>query len=551
MVSSIPVAGFVMPEINPELPPGGIYAIAVSLLVAIVVIDYLFTRPRRIKNLPAVPSRIPVWGSLSILFPQAKSSKDSPCSKFEELAQKYGDLYQVRLGTRNVVVANSYDSILRLWCYHNIRNNNSRPILHTFHGILSQSKVYTVGTTPFGDSYLRSRKYMSSRLLNESSNRKYNSTVISDEATKLIKSMLANAEYGFVEVDITRDCQYFHLAVALILTYGYEIDVCGNEEDKKLADEMIYVENYITKIRSHIQNVQDYLPWIIRPFFNLFSSKSSISKQLYVRRNKYLTKFQNFTSCNMNGPTEYVCRSLIYNYFKNGDQDKLNKDQLGSICLTMVSAGLDNTPLNFQYAMIQLSQSPHVCKTARLKLLECFDNDSIQAWDNCHVEASCPYMVAIVKETLRLFTVLPMCLPRETTRDIVLGDAVIPRGTTLFMNAWAGNHDKTRFYKPLEFIPERWLDPESGLIDCNTRHFSFGAGSRMCLGNNLAFKELYVLLCKFLLMFDISPGPNEMETLNPLELNQFPESIAIEPIELQIRYTIRDLTLSKYVEAVQ
>ncbi|KAH3672306.1 hypothetical protein OGATHE_002353, partial [Ogataea polymorpha] len=48
-----------------------------------------------------------------------------------------------------------------------------------------------------------------------------------DEATKLIKSMLANAEYGFVEVDITRDCQYFHLAVALILTYGYEIDVCA------------------------------------------------------------------------------------------------------------------------------------------------------------------------------------------------------------------------------------------------------------------------------------------------------------------------------------
>ncbi|KAG7695486.1 hypothetical protein KL930_003483 [Ogataea haglerorum] len=524
--------------------------IAALLLLALVAADYIYIRPHRIKNLPSVPWMIPFWGNLSILFPQAHNYTQSPCSRFAELAQKHGDVFQVRLGTRTVVVANSYDSILQLWCYHNIRNNNSRPILHTFHGVLSQSKVFTVGTTPFGESYLKSRKYMSSKLLNESSNRKYNSSIIDKEATKLVRYMLSRTTDDIVEMDITRDCQYFHLGVALILTYGYEINARANRDEQELADEMVYVENYITKIRSHIQNVQDYLPWYLRLVFDIFHGKSKFARELYHRRNSYLYKFSQFTTSRLDMPDEYVRRSLIFNYVKNNDQELLNGSQLGSICLTMVSAGLDNTPLNFQYAMMQLSESPHIRANARAKLLECYNNNSIEAWNKCHADVLCPYVVAIVKETLRLFTVLPMSLPRETTRDIVVGDAVIPRGTTLFMNAWAGNHDRTRFFKPMEFIPERWLDPETGTVDTNLRHFSFGVGSRMCLGNNLAFKELYVLICKFLLMFEIEAAKEQSPSLHPLELNQFPESIAIEPIETHVRYTVNDKTLQEYVEGV-
>ncbi|KAH3659855.1 hypothetical protein OGATHE_005900 [Ogataea polymorpha] len=524
--------------------------IAALLLLALVGADYMYIRPHRIKNLPSVPSWIPIWGNLSILFPQAHNYKQSPCSRFAELAQKHGDVFQVRLGVRTVVVANSYDSILQLWCYHNIRNNNSRPILHTFHGVLSQSKVFTVGTTPFGESYLKSRKYMSSRLLNESSNRKYNSSIIDKEATKLVRYLLSRTTNDVVEMDITRDCQYFHLGVALILTYGYEINARSNENERLLADEMVYVENYITKIRSHIQNVQDYLPWYLRLVVDIFNGKSKIAKELYHRRNNYLYKFNQFTTSRLDVPDEYVRRSLIFNYVKNNDQELLNGSELGSICLTMVSAGLDNTPLNFQYAMMQLSESPHIRANARAKLLKCYNDDSIEAWNNCHAEVLCPYVVAIVKETLRLFTVLPMSLPRETTRDIVIGNAVIPRGTTLFMNAWAGNHDKMQFFKPMEFIPERWLDPETGNVDTNLRHLSFGVGSRMCLGNNLAFKELYVLICKFVLMFEIEVASDESPSLHPLELNQFPESIAIEPIETNVRYTVKDKALQDYVEGV-
>ncbi|ODV87754.1 hypothetical protein CANARDRAFT_193664 [[Candida] arabinofermentans NRRL YB-2248] len=347
-------------------------------------------------------------------------------------------------------------------------------------------------------------------------------------------------------MDVTKESQYFHLAVALRITYGYKLDVTNNTADKDLAEEMIFVENYITKIRSHVQNVQDYLPRFFRIIFNYFNNISEVSLDLYQRREKYLSNLFCFTKHRLDLDDQDIQGAMMYDYCKSTNKDDISERQITSICLTMVSAGLDNTPLNFQYAMSQFSQSPSIYKKARQELLDCYDNDPIKCWKECHTSMKCDYIVAVVKETLRLFTVLPMSLPRATTKDIIYQDAVIPKGTTLFMNAWAGNHDPKRFLKPMEFIPERFLDLKTNKLDNSLKHFSFGIGARMCLGNNLAFKELYILICKFILMFKISAS-NEVvahcSSLNPLEINMFPFSIAIEPRPYKTRYSIQDSAL--------
>ncbi|QPG73741.1 hypothetical protein FOA43_001054 [Brettanomyces nanus] len=493
----------------------------------------LFISPKRIKGIPNVFSNIPIYGNLSLIFPPAKKWSDSPCLKFYRLSQKYGEVFQVRFGNRLVVVANSYDSIIKLWCCKSVRGNNSRPISETFHNQLSREGIYTIGTTPFGPDYLKMRKFVSSNVLNGKSGKGYNGGVISRETNRLILKLVAKAtrkgenEDYFISDDFIRKGQYFHLAVALILTYGYQIDYTASE-NRLEADEIIYVENQITKIRSHVQNFQDFLPNPFRFLLNVFSGKNSFSRKLYERRKVYLEKYFKFSRENITYPNSAVRRSLMYHYFMDGE-NCVKRAQMASICLTMVSAGLDNTPLNFKYELHQLSHSPHVCKKAYKELMDGFENDPVKAYQNCHKELKCQYIVAIVKETLRLFTVLPMALPRETTEPITYGTAVIPKGTLLFMNSWAGNHDQNAIYKPMEFIPERFLssDDDGNDTSSSLKHFAFGIGSRMCLGNHLAFQELYILTCKFLLLFEFQ-NP-EMNKLNPLELNQFPESIAIEP----------------------
>jgi phenylacetate 2-hydroxylase len=99
----------------------------------------------------------------------------------------------------------------------------------------------------------------------------------------------------------------------------------------------------------------------------------------------------------------------------------------------MVSAGLDTVPVNLVMGLAYLStqEGQEVQERALREIQEVYpDGDS---WEKCLVEEKVPYVTALVKETLRFWTVIPICLPRRSIKDIPYNGAVIPAGTTFFM----------------------------------------------------------------------------------------------------------------------
>lgn len=107
--------------------------------------------------------------------------------------------------------------------------------------------------------------------------------------------------------------------------------------------------------------------------------------------------------------------------------------EVKSICLTMVSAGLDTVPGNLIMGIAYLASEAgqRIQQKAYEEILKVYPNGD--AWEKCLVEEKVPYITALVKETLRFWTVIPICLPRESTKDIVYNGATIPAGTTFFM----------------------------------------------------------------------------------------------------------------------
>lgn len=107
--------------------------------------------------------------------------------------------------------------------------------------------------------------------------------------------------------------------------------------------------------------------------------------------------------------------------------------ELKSICLTMVSAGLDTIPGNFIMGMAFLStDAGKAVQTQALGAIEEAYPDG-DSWEKCLVEEKIPYISALVKETLRYWTIIPICLPRTSIKDIPYKDSIIPAGTTFFM----------------------------------------------------------------------------------------------------------------------
>ena len=107
--------------------------------------------------------------------------------------------------------------------------------------------------------------------------------------------------------------------------------------------------------------------------------------------------------------------------------------EIKSICLTMVSAGLDTVPGNLIMAIGYLSspQGQAIQKRAYDEIMAVYPEGD--AWEKCLTEERVPYITAFVKEVLRFWTVIPICLPRTSIKDIQWEGATIPAGTTFYM----------------------------------------------------------------------------------------------------------------------
>ena len=146
-----------------------------------------------------------------------------------------------------------------------------------------------------------------------------------------------------------------------------------------------------------------------------------------------------------------------------------------------------------------------------------------------------------------------LSLPRCTIEDFAYDNKVIPKGTVMFLNVWACNmgeilrtdaHNSTSngfvprtdpelWDAPEVFRPERWLErPESPI-------FTFGTGSRMCVGTQLAYRELYVLFLRILNSFKIVPD-GFIET-RPIEGVANPASLTTQPKEYKVRFVPHNL----------
>ena len=219
---------------------------------------------------------------------------------------------------------------------------------------------------------------------------------------------------------------------------------------------------------------------------------------------------------------------------------KLNEAEIKSICLTMVSAGIDTVPGNMIMALGQLAspEGQEIQKRAYEEIMKVYPTEG-EAWEKCLHEEKVPYISALTKEILRFWTVIPICLPRVSIKDIKYQDATIPAGTTFYMNAWAADYDDTHFKDPLKFIPERYLNDQEA---SGTPHYGYGAGSRMCIGSHLANREIYTSFLRMITAFEFVPAEdkNDWPILDALNCNSIPTALTTEPKPFKVGFRIRN-----------
>ena len=109
------------------------------------------------------------------------------------------------------------------------------------------------------------------------------------------------------------------------------------------------------------------------------------------------------------------------------------------------------------------------------------------------------YNVSALKESLRLYSVVPV-VTRRAVEDDVLGGCRIPKGTTAIISLQGVHHRQDLWPNPLAFEPERFTGGKGDELG-NYAYLPFIQGPRNCLGQYLALLEARVVLATLLKRF--------------------------------------------------
>ncbi len=157
-----------------------------------------------------------------------------------------------------------------------------------------------------------------------------------------------------------------------------------------------------------------------------------------------------------------------------------------------VFAGSDTTAIALRAILYFLMKNP--AKMAKLQN-EIDDADKAGKLSSMiqdeEARKELPYLNAVLKEAMRLHPSVGLLFERHVPQGGAnICGHFIPGGTIVGINPWVLQHDPEVFPDPEAFEPERWmLDSEKDkekLANMEKHFFSFGAGSRVCIGRNIS-----------------------------------------------------------------
>lgn len=252
-----------------------------------------------------------------------------------------------------------------------------------------------------------------------------------------------------------------------------------------------------------------FLPWL--RFFPLQSVK--LAQELTRLKKSFMSKRirQHQATINTNKIRDmmdgFLAASQDKEDLKKHGFEDMGHDDIESVLAGMFIAGFETTLTTLGWAVLYLIHWPKCQEEIYQEMMKYVGPDRKPTLED---RSELHLMEATIQETLRLSSVAHSALPHKTTEETSIAGIPIPKDTTVLFNLWNIAHDERYWEKPNEFIPYRWLDEEGKYSPRKHKNsIPFSAGKRICFGEQLARKQLFLYLARILHQFEILPNPDE------------------------------------------
>ncbi|CAI9099096.1 OLC1v1035867C1 [Oldenlandia corymbosa var. corymbosa] len=456
---------------------------AFSLLIPLLIFQFLHnknTKPSRKPN-PLGPTGLPFVGNLLQI--------DTSCMHeyLWELANKYGLLMSMKLGSRPLVVISSPRLAVEV-----LKNRDlvfsGRPKMKG-----QQKMSYNgldIALAPYSQEWREMRKICILHLLSVKRVQQFR-PIREDDVSQMISRIVKDATQSKV-TNLSETMISVTSTMIGRIAFGKRLDEDGHEQRK--------FEELVHEVHAMFLGFffSDYFPSL-----GWMDKITGINHRLERIFEKFDSFYQELINEHLDPDRPESMNDDIIDLMLQLQKDKstsfdITMDHIKAFLMNVFLGGTDSSGIVVTWAMTALIKNPSVMKRLQGEIRQTMGNKEIL--DEDEVE-KLPFLKATVKETLRLYPVAPLLMPRETLEKCkVDGYEIQP--------TWGIGRDPEIWENADEFRPDRFLNSDIDTKGQDYRYLPFGSGRRGCPGDYMGLITTHLLLANLLHSFDweLPPG---------------------------------------------
>ncbi|QPC73189.1 hypothetical protein HYE68_003941 [Fusarium pseudograminearum] len=188
--------------------------------------------------------------------------------------------------------------------------------------------------------------------------------------------------------------------------------------------------------------------------------------------------------------------------------NQMTFDELASNAQVLILAGSETTATVLTATTYFLASNPETLNKVVNEVRSGFNSESEI---DMHSVNKLTYMLACLNEGMRMFPPVINGTLRQIRPegDDIIGH-YIPGGAIVDVWQWAVHNSPDHFALADQYVPERWLEDNDPRFanDAKQSVNPFSLGPRDCIGKNLAYAEMRMILARVLWNFDVSMHPD-------------------------------------------
>ncbi|XP_051134368.1 trans-cinnamate 4-monooxygenase-like [Andrographis paniculata] len=469
-----------------------LFALFFAIIVAAVVSKL---RGKKFK-LPPGPIPIPIFGNW------LQVGDDLNHRNLKDYAKKFGDLFLLRMGQRNLVVVSSPELAKEVLHTQGVEfGSRTRNVVFDIFTNKGQDMVFTV----YGEHWRKMRRIMTVPFFTNKVVQQYRQGWEAEVAA-VVEDVKKNPESATNGIVLRKRLQ--------LMMYNNMYRIMFNRRFESEDDPLYMKLKVLNAERSRLSqsfeyNYGDFIP-ILRPFLKgyLKVCKDVKDRRLQLFKDNFVDELRKLAGTKkIDHGTGKCAMDHILDAQQKGE---INEDNVLFIVENINVAAIETTLWSIEWGVAELVNHPQVQSKLREEL------DRVLGPGVPVTEPDTqklPYLQAVIKESLRLRMAIPLLVPHMNLHDAKLDGYDIPAESKILINAWWLANNPEQWKNPEEFRPERFLEEESH-VEANGNDFRFlpfGVGRRSCPGIILAMPIIGITLGGLVQNFELLPPPGQTE----------------------------------------